>query len=117
MNELLQNYIKDYFEKTGRKIKIVHVDAPDYEEVGKYVNNYICKYNVILGCRKSIESDKIHLLRWVLSTKFNLTPKEVAHYTKSNRTTLYNSLKVVNGYLEKKDEKFLELFGKLNISQ
>lgn len=110
---LMEEYEKDFFEKTGEKITVKYQGVPEYEEVQKYVNNYICKYNVVLGGntqRNPVEADKIHMLRWYLKCKFRLTEKEIGYYTKCKRSNVYNSVDKVNNYLKNSDEKFITLY-------
>lgn len=117
--DLIKQYEKDYFEKTGERIFIKISQTPEYSEVQKYVNGYICKYNVILGLKMKISSnqtDKLHLLRWKLRKKFHLTDKEIAYFCKCDRTSVLKSVKKVNSYIDTKDETFLSRFS-LEISE
>lgn len=117
--DLIKGYEKDYFSKTRERLHIKVPGVVEYDEIQKYVNNFICKYNIILGRRVKIsskETDKIHLLRWKLKKKFYLMDKEIAYFSKCDKSNVQNSINRVDGYIKTGDERFLSRYS-LEVSE
>ncbi len=113
IDELIKSYKKDYFEKTGCEIEI----KPRYpfSEIRRFISNYICKYNIIFadgkkGNRTVDETNKIHLLRWILKNKYEMSGVDIAHYTNCDRTYAYRSIKLADSFIKNNDSKFMSVY-------